>query len=149
MEDRIHLRTMTLEDIDQVLHVERSSFSNPWTREAFENELRHNRFATYFVAEDGDRIVGYCGVWVILDESHITNIAVLPEYRGLKIGETLLRKAMLFAKLKRAKQMSLEVRVSNHIAQNLYRKLGFKDGGIRKGYYSDNHEDALVMWVEI
>ena len=111
--------------------------------------MLNNRFATYFVAEDGDKIIGYCGVWVILDEAHITNIGVLPDYRGYKIGEAILRKVMLFAKLKSAIQMSLEVRVSNEIAQNLYRKLGFQNGGIRKGYYTDNYEDALVMWVKL
>lgn len=149
MERTIHLRTMMLEDIDQILIVEEACFAHPWTRQAFENEMVNNRFATYFVAEDSDKIVGYCGVWVILDEAHITNIGVLPEYRGNKIGETLLRKAMLFAKLKSAKQMSLEVRVSNDVAQNLYRKLGFQNGGIRKRYYTDNYEDALVMWVKL
>jgi [ribosomal protein S18]-alanine N-acetyltransferase len=149
MEETIHIRTMAFEDIDQILTVEETCFPHPWTRQAFENEMVNNRFATYFVAEDGSKIVGYCGVWVILDEAHITNIGVLPEYRGFKIGETLLRKAMLFAQLKSAKQMSLEVRVSNDVAQNLYRKLGFQDGGIRKSYYTDNFEDALVMWVKL
>ncbi|WP_132748258.1 ribosomal protein S18-alanine N-acetyltransferase [Scopulibacillus darangshiensis] len=145
----ISIRPMTFEDIDQVMHVELSSFENPWTREAFENEVKNNRFATYLIAEEGDKIIGYCGVWVIIDEAHITNIAILPDYRGNKIGEKLLKKAKLFAAMKRAKSISLEVRVSNHIAQNLYRKLGFREGGIRKRYYTDNHEDAIVMWVTL
>ncbi|MFC4620583.1 ribosomal protein S18-alanine N-acetyltransferase [Camelliibacillus cellulosilyticus] len=145
----LNIRVMGLDDIDQLLEVEYASFAHPWKREAFENELTTNRFATYFVAEIDGKIVGYCGVWVVLDEAHITNIAVLPDYRGLKIGETLLRKVMLFAQLKRAKTMTLEVRVSNHIAQGLYRKFGFQNGGIRKRYYTDNYEDALVMWVEL
>jgi len=145
----IEIRTATIDDVDQIFEVEKICFTHPWTREAYENELTSNQFATYFVAEDDGKIVGYCGVWVILDESHITNIGVLPEYRGQKIGETLLRKTMLFAKLNNTKQMSLEVRVSNVIAQNLYRKLGFKNGGIRKSYYTDNYEDALVMWVKL
>ena len=149
MEGTIHIRMMTIDDIDQILIIEEACFAHPWTRQAFENEMLNNRFATYFVAEDGDKIIGYCGVWVILDEAHITNIGVLPDYRGYKIGEAILRKVMLFAKLKSAIQMSLEVRVSNEIAQNLYRKLGFQNGGIRKGYYTDNYEDALVMWVKL
>ncbi|GGE55909.1 ribosomal-protein-alanine acetyltransferase [Pullulanibacillus camelliae] len=145
----MQIRQMTLDDVDGVVYVEERSFSHPWTREAFENEMRTNQFATYFVAEDDGFIIGYCGQWLILDESHVTNIAVLPNYRGYKIGETLLKKAILYAKLGRAKRMSLEVRVSNEVAQNLYRKLGFQNGGIRKNYYTDNHEDALVMWVNL
>ena len=145
----IQIRQMTLEDVDGVYHVETEAFNNPWTREAFVNEMKNNHFATYFVAEDDGYIVGYCGMWLIIDEAHITNIAVLPNYRGYKIGETLLRKAMSYARLFHAIRMSLEVRVSNEIAQNLYRKLGFKNGGIRKSYYSDNLEDAIVMWVNL
>ncbi|GGH83389.1 ribosomal-protein-alanine N-acetyltransferase [Pullulanibacillus pueri] len=149
MGEGIQIREMTLEDVDGVYNVETKAFNNPWKREAFVNEIKNNQFATYFVAVDDDYIVGYCGVWLILDESHITNIAVLPNYRGYKIGETLLKKAMLFAKIGRAIRMSLEVRVSNEIAQNLYRKLGFQEGGIRRNYYSDNLEDAIVMWVNL
>ncbi|MFC7393529.1 ribosomal protein S18-alanine N-acetyltransferase [Scopulibacillus cellulosilyticus] len=145
----ISFRVMTLEDVDQVLQVEECCFTNPWKKEAFENELLNNRFATYLIAEDEDQIIGYCGVWVIIDEAHITNIAVMPDYRGNKIGETLLKKAMLYASMRKAKKMSLEVRVSNQVAKKLYRKLGFQDGGIRKSYYTDNHEDALVMWVNL
>ncbi|MFD2617736.1 ribosomal protein S18-alanine N-acetyltransferase [Terrilactibacillus laevilacticus] len=147
--DRVTIRPMNLNDIDDVLIVEHQAFATPWTRQAFENELTINQYATYFVAEHHQRSIGYCGVWVIIDEAHITNLAVLPEYRGKKIGETLLRKVLLFAAMKRAKSVTLECRVSNHIAQNLYTKLGFKKGGIRKSYYSDNHEDAIVMWVNI
>ncbi|MBM7646585.1 ribosomal-protein-alanine N-acetyltransferase [Scopulibacillus daqui] len=145
----ISYRFMTIEDIDQVLQVEERCFSNPWKKEAFENELLNNRFAAYLIAEDEDKIVGYCGVWVIIDEAHITNIAVLPDYRRQKIGEGLLRKTIHYATLRKARKMSLEVRVSNKAAQNLYHKLGFRDGGIRKSYYTDNHEDALVMWVNL
>jgi len=149
MEQGIQVRQMTLEDVDGVVYVEEHSFSHPWTREAFENEMTSNQFATYFIAEDDDFIIGYCGQWLIFDESHITNIAVLPNYRGYKLGETLLKKAMFYARTAQAKKMSLEVRVSNEVAQGLYRKLGFQNGGIRKNYYTDNHEDALVMWVNL
>ncbi|WP_085520870.1 ribosomal protein S18-alanine N-acetyltransferase [Tuberibacillus sp. Marseille-P3662] len=149
MNRKISYRVMTSEDIHQVHHVEEETFQHPWTLAAFENEMINNRFATYLVAEDKERIIGYCGTWVILDDSHITNIALLDEYRGQRIGETLLRKAMKLAKMKKAKTMSLEVRVSNEKAKHLYRKLGFQKGGIRKHYYSDNHEDALVMWVNL
>ncbi|SFG99523.1 ribosomal protein S18-alanine N-acetyltransferase [Sporolactobacillus nakayamae] len=143
------IRAMTAEDIDQVMVVECSAFDVPWSRQAFENEINTNQFATYFVAELAEKIIGYCGVWVIVDEAHITNLAVLDGYRGLKVGESLLRQVMLYAISRHAHSMSLEVRVSNAIAQNLYRKVGFRNGGIRKNYYSNNGEDALVMWVRL
>ncbi|GER67771.1 ribosomal-protein-alanine acetyltransferase [Weizmannia acidilactici] len=145
----IILRKATLEDLDGIYNVELHSFSLPWTREAFYNELVHNHFATYLVLIDQERVVGYCGVWVIVDEAHVTNLAVLPEYRGRKLGEALLRNVMEYARLNNAKTLSLEVRVSNDIARSLYKKLGFREGGIRKGYYTDNYEDAIVMWVNL
>ncbi|MDF1511600.1 ribosomal protein S18-alanine N-acetyltransferase, partial [Robertmurraya sp. DFI.2.37] len=138
-------REMEEKDIDQIVFIENESFTSPWSRESFVNELTKNRFALYTVLEDEDGVCGYCGVWIIVDEAHITNIAVLPKYRGKKLGEALLKKVMEIAKEKGAKTMTLEVRVSNHIAQSLYRKLGFQNGGIRKSFYTDNHEDALVM----
>jgi [ribosomal protein S18]-alanine N-acetyltransferase len=142
-------RYMREEDIDQVLIVERHSFTLPWSREAFTNELRHNQFAKYIVLEDEGKIVGYCGAWIVIDEAHITNIAVLPEYRGKKLGEALLLKMVEISKRHGVIRMTLEVRVSNIIAQRLYEKLGFQRGGIRKNYYTDNLEDAYVMWVNI
>lgn len=149
MNKQITLRKMVEEDIDQILVIEKESFATPWSRESFENELTKNRFALYLVLEDEEVIFGYCGVWIIVDEAHVTNIALLPNYRGKKLGETLLTEIMKVAKEKGAKTMTLEVRVSNHVAQSLYRKLGFQDGGIRKNYYTDNQEDALVMWVNL
>lgn len=149
METAFSFRLMNLEDIDQIMVVEQESFTLPWSRVAFYNELVLNQYAHYLVLEVDERIVGYCGVWIVVDEAHITNIALLPEYRGKKLGEALLRKVMDFAREKGATKMTLEVRVSNHVAQSLYRKLGFQGGAIRKGYYTDNHEDALVMWVNL
>ena len=140
---------MEEKDIDQILKVEHESFTTPWSRESFENELTKNQFAVYIVFEEEKEVFGYCGMWLIADEAHITNIALLPQYRGKKLGEALLRKVIEVAKEKGAKSMTLEVRVTNYIAQSLYRKLGFQDGAIRKGYYTDNHEDALVMWVNL
>lgn len=149
MVDSFVFRYMREEDIDQILEVEHASFSLPWSREAFYNELHNNKFAVYMVLEDKDKIIGYCGTWVVIDEAHVTNIAILPEYRGRKLGEGLLRQMMMVARQMGAKSMTLEVRVTNHVAQSLYRKLGFQNGGIRKNYYSDNQEDALVMWVKL
>lgn len=140
---------MTVEDIEAVMEIEKATFPTPWSRSAFYNEVVVNQFATYLLLEVGEEIAGYCGVWVIIDEAHITNIALHPDYRGMKLGEALMSKAIQFAKSRGALKMTLEVRVSNTVAQNLYKKLGFVEGGIRKSYYSDNQEDALVMWVNL
>lgn len=145
----MNVRRMTMEDIDEVYEVEKNSFTVPWTKESFFNELSSNYFAVYHVAEYEEKLIGYCGMWLVLDESQITNIAILPEYRGRGFGEKLLLAVMDVARKRGASIMSLEVRVSNESAQSLYKKLGFQPGGIRKNYYSDNQEDALVMWVKL
>jgi [ribosomal protein S18]-alanine N-acetyltransferase len=149
MNDSLVFRLMREEDIDQIVNIEKLSFTIPWSKDAFYNELNKNQYATYLLIEDDEKIIGYCGVWIVIDEAHITNIAILPDYRGRKLGEALLGKVIEMAKEMGAKSMTLEVRVSNSVAQNLYRKFGFENGGIRKGYYTDNQEDALVMWVNI
>ena len=145
----ITYRLMTLEDAKEVHHIEESVFATPWTLEAFELEMTKNTQATYVVAEKDDQLIGFCGMWIVLDESQITNVAVMPEGRGQGIGEQLMREALRIAEERGCIVMSLEVRVSNDVAQNLYRKLGFQAGGIRKKYYTDNQEDALVMWVNL
>ncbi|WP_010308866.1 ribosomal protein S18-alanine N-acetyltransferase [Kurthia senegalensis] len=145
----ITYRLMTLEDAKEVHHIEEAVFATPWTLEAFELEMTKNTQATYIVAEKEGRLIGFCGMWIVLDESQITNVAVMPEGRGQGIGEQLMREALRIAQERDCVVMSLEVRVSNDVAQNLYRKLGFQAGGIRKKYYTDNQEDALVMWVNL
>jgi ribosomal-protein-alanine N-acetyltransferase len=149
MVDSFVFRFMKEEDIDQILEIEHASFTTPWSREAFYNEINNNKFAVYIVIEDDKKIVGYCGAWIVIDEAHVTNVAVLPDYRGKKLGEALMRNIMSVAREMGAKSMTLEARVSNQVALSLYRKLGFQNGGIRKNYYSDNQEDALVMWVNL
>ena len=138
---------MNLEDLEQIMVVEHESFTLPWSREAFYNELTKNQFAVYVVMEVEGKVVGYCGAWIVMDEAHSTNVALLPEVRGKKLGEALMREMIVVAKERGVRTMTLEVRVSNAVAQSLYRKLGFQGGAIRKGYYTDNFEDALVMWV--
>ncbi|WP_264476770.1 ribosomal protein S18-alanine N-acetyltransferase [Jeotgalibacillus aurantiacus] len=145
----VGFRWMTTADIDAVLKVEEASFSSPWSREAFENEMTINQFAKYLLLEVDGEVAGYCGVWLIMDEAHITNVAVVPELRGQKLGEKMMRQIMDILKESGATLLTLEVRVSNEIAQSLYRKLGFSNGGIRRNYYSDNGEDAQVMWVNL
>lgn len=139
---------MRQEDLDHVIEIESASFPTPWSRNAFASELFHNSRACYLVASVGERVVGYIGTWLILDEAHVTNIAVHPDYRRQGIGETLLRSMMTVAASRGAKRMTLEVRVSNRPAQRLYEKLGFARIGLRRGYYHDNNEDAIIMWKE-
>ena len=142
-------RILTIHDVDEIVQIDQASFTAPWSKEAFIQELTMNPYAIYIGMEIEGRLVGYGGVWVIIDEAHITNIAVLPGFRGMKLGEKLMTKLLETIFVKGGKTVTLEVRVSNYVAQNLYRKFGFQNGGIRKGYYSDNHEDALVMWVNL
>ncbi|CAM4115964.1 ribosomal protein S18-alanine N-acetyltransferase [Mesobacillus thioparans] len=149
MNKTITFRNMSVDDLDDVMAVEVNSFTIPWSKEAFFNELTKNQFAQYLVVEVDQKVVGYCGVWIIVDEAHITNIALLPEYRGMKLGESLMAKVIELAREMGAMRITLEVRVSNERAQNLYRKFGFEEGAIRKQYYTDNMEDALIMWVNL
>ncbi|MEG6586831.1 ribosomal protein S18-alanine N-acetyltransferase [Dendrosporobacter sp. 1207_IL3150] len=145
--NEIIIRPMLAEDIEDVLAVEVLSFSTPWSQDAFESEIT-NKLAYYLVLEDNRQVIGYAGMWLILDEAHITNIAIIPQYRRSGLGEKLLLEMIQKAKLHGAASMTLEVRVSNNAAQCLYEKLGFEKRGIRKQYYTDTKEDALIMWAE-
>ncbi|MBD1372288.1 ribosomal protein S18-alanine N-acetyltransferase [Hazenella sp. IB182357] len=147
--DKIMFRPMVLSDIPDIVKVENASFPTPWPQKAFYNELAFNQFARYTVVTCADEIIGYCGFWLILDEAHITNIAVHPDYQGCGIGEMTLIYVMEMARMSGAKRMTLEVRVSNLVAQKLYEKLGFENTGVRKAYYTDNKEDAIIMWVTL
>src|SRR5690606_21440537 len=118
------------------------SFTLPWSSAAFYNELTNNHFARYLVMELDGRIIAYGGMWNIMDEAHVTNIAVRGGYRGRGFGELMLRNVMATAIYLGSERMTLEVRVSNTAAQQLYTKLGFVASGVRKAYYSDNQEDA-------
>lgn len=146
----VQYRRMTIDDVQAVHKIELATFPTPWTLDSFYYEMTENQYAHYLVAEDGNgEIIGFCGIWLVIDAAQITNVAVVQAVRGQGIGETLMREAMRVAKEANMDVMSLEVRVTNTVAQNLYRKLGFQDGGLRKGYYTDNQEDALVMWVNL
>jgi ribosomal-protein-alanine N-acetyltransferase len=147
--NEIEIRFMQVGDLEQVIEVDQASFTTPWSPDAFYHELLYNRLAFYLVAVIEGRVVGYCGTWIIVDEAHVTNIAVHPDFRGRKIGEQLLRSLKHLARFKGATKITLEVRVSNHVAQNLYHKLGFRIEGRRPGYYTDNQEDALIMWANL
>ena len=138
------IRRMTEADVDGVAAVEAATFPTPWSRDAFASEMK-NVAARYLVAEMDGVIVGFAGAWIILDESHITNIAVLKEHRGQKIGRRLTEGLLQYLSNLGAAYVTLEVRKSNEVAQNLYKSLGFIKLGVRKRYYEDNGEDALIM----
>jgi ribosomal-protein-alanine N-acetyltransferase len=138
---------MTASDIAAVMRIERACFSTVWPSDAFYNELSTNKLAHYFVGRVEDRIVAYGGVWVILEDSHVTTLAVDPEYRGRRFGEVLMLRLIDEAIERGAAWMTLEVRESNAIAQRLYRKYGFTTVTMRSGYYSDDNESALIMWA--
>lgn len=142
------VRKMELKDIDDVLVVEKNSFSVPWTRSSFEKEIKKNLLSKYYVAVVEEKVVAYGGMWLIIDEAHVTNIAVKPEYRGKKIGKELVSFMIQEARGLGVNKMTLEVRRSNTVAQNLYKALGFIPCGVRPGYYHDNGEDAIIMWKD-
>ena len=132
--------------IDDIMIIENLSFKIPWSRQSVIDEITRNKFAIYKCARTEMKIVGYAGLWHICDEGHITNIAVHPEFRGIGIGSALMESLMEYAKNEGITGLTLEVRRSNNSAQALYRKFGFEDGGMRKAYYADNNEDAIIMW---
>ncbi len=140
------IKEMTVDHIDGVMVVENLSFKIPWSRQAFVDEITGNNMAMYFVALCNEQVIGYGGMWKILDEGHITNIAVHPEFRRCGAASVIIEKILEISGEKGIKSLTLEVRKSNIAAQNLYQKYGFKSEGIRKGYYSDTGEDALIMW---
>ena len=143
----LFLGPMRLEDIEHVSRLERRCYTLPWSSSAYVTEVG-NPNAYYITAKDAEgTIVGYAGMWVIMDEIHITTIAVDPERRGLKIGERLLLDIIEEGLSRRAARSTLEVRERNTVAHNLYLKYGFEDVAVRKNYYSDNGENAIIMWA--
>ena len=148
MTTEIIVRPMTLEDLDGVMSVEFDSFLTPWSRTAFEEELTQNRLARYIVAAEDGNIVGYAGTWLVINEAHVTNVAVSGQHRREGIGRLLMEKLMELARDSGMDSMTLEVRVTNAAARHLYQQMGFVEAGIRKNYYSETKEDALILWCE-
>lgn len=136
---------MKVEDLPAVHVIEREAFSTPWPAHAYRNELENNRLAHYIVARCGDEIVGFAGVWLLVDEAHVTTFATRRAWRRRGIGERLLLALLDLAVARGAHEATLEVRPSNTAARRLYEKYGFKVVGVRPRYYSDNNEDALIM----
>jgi [ribosomal protein S18]-alanine N-acetyltransferase len=148
---QLKIRRLTVQDLGTVMAIEPIAFgTHHWSRQSFENELS-NAIGYYFAGIDGnsDELVGYSGFWLIDgNEAHITTLAVHPSFRRQYVGERLLINNILDARSRGARRMTLEVRVSNEQAQNLYQKYGFKNLGMRRNYYQDNSEDALVLWTD-
>ena len=143
------IRGMELSDIDGVRAIEVASFASPWSRASFERELLQNaKVARYIVAEVNGAIAGYGGMWLVMEEAHITNIAVRPGLRGRGVGMAIVAGLIDAARELGIMYMTLECRKSNVAAQNLYGKFGFARVGLRKRYYEDNHEDAVLMAVD-
>jgi ribosomal-protein-alanine N-acetyltransferase len=144
----VRIEPMTLDDIPAVHGIERVSFAVPWPDDAYRNEILTNRLANYLVARAGDEVVGFAGLWVMVDEAHITTFAVHPAWRRRGVGQRLLLRLLELSNDRRAREATLEVRLSNLPARKLYEKYGFRPVGIRPRYYSDNGEDALIMTTD-
>jgi ribosomal-protein-alanine N-acetyltransferase len=139
------IERMSLADLDAVEEIERQSFTTPWPPNAYRSELENNRLAHYVVARYGEQIVGFAGLWMMVDEAHVTTFAVRTGWRRQGIGERLLLALFELARARHAQVATLEVRPSNTPARRLYEKYGFALTGIRPRYYSDDNEDALIM----
>ena len=144
----VRIEPMQLDDLPAVEAIERASFTTPWPRQAYRSELEHNRLAQYLVVRAADEVIAYAGMWMMVDEAHITTFAVHPAWRRQRIGEQLLLNLVDIARDRQAREVTLEVRLSNLAARRLYEKYGFRPVGLRPNYYSDDREDALIMTTE-
>lgn len=141
----MQIEMMNKGHIDGIMEIENESFAIPWSRSSIEKELKNN-FAIYAVAIENNKVLGYGGMWHVVNEGHITNIAVHKDYRRKGIGQAIIEKFVEIAEEKEMIGLTLEVRKSNTPALELYKKNGFKLEGIRPEYYEDNKEDAYIMW---
>ena len=146
--NEISIRKMTFEDIADVAIIEKKCFSMPWSEKSFEDSSKQS-YSHFFVAEYDNIIAGYMGVYCVVDEADITNVAVLPEYRRKGIAKKLILHIENMAKDIHVKQINLEVRESNRQAINLYEQMGFKNIGIRKSFYEKPVENAAIMTYEV
>ena len=145
---RLRLQPMSADDIPAVHAIESASFPTPWPPYAFRQELETNRMAHYLVVRAGERVIAYSGIWLMVDEAHVTTFAVLPAYRRRGVGGLLLSGLMALSADIGATVLTLEVRLSNVAARQLYQRFGFRPVGVRPRYFSDNGEDALIMTTE-
>ena len=140
------IRPAEAADVAAIAEMEEICFVTPWSEASIMHELTSNSLAHYIVAEVAGKVVGYVGFWQILDEGHITNVAVRPEWRGNHIASTIIAVMLKIGESLGITRYTLEVRSSNEPAKALYRNFDFKEAGLRKGYYEDNGEDAVIMW---
>ncbi|MGZ6341078.1 MAG: ribosomal protein S18-alanine N-acetyltransferase [Candidatus Limnocylindrales bacterium] len=145
---KLAVEPMRHDDLPAVQAIEKASFTTPWPPHAYRSELQSNRLAHYIVARAGETIVGFGGMWLMVDEAHITTFAVDPTWRRQGVGERMLLALLDVAIARKAREATLEVRLSNLGARRLYEKYGFRPVGLRPRYYSDNNEDALIMTTE-
>ena len=143
----VHLVPMRRRHLRQVLRIEARVYPRPWSLALFMSELSLRSMRAYYVARIGGATVGYCGLMLTGEEAHVTTIAVAPEWQRAKVGTRLMLQMARVAREQGAHQLSLEVRVGNTGAQALYHRFGFQPAGIRKNYYTETNEDALVMWA--
>ena len=141
----LNIRRMTKDDLEKVVGIENETFSEPWTLDSFAHSLECDN-DIYLVAEEDGEIAGYCGLWGVIDEGQITNVAVAREFRRKGVGRQLLTRLIEEAKAHKYSVFTLEVRVSNKPAIALYEQLGFVKEGIRRDYYRKPREDAVIMW---
>ena len=141
----IELTRMRRRHLRKVLAIEARVYPRPWSPSLFLSELAQRSSRTYLVARHAGEVVGYAGMMFMGREAHVTNIAVDPEFHGRKVGSRLLLMIITEAIARGARVVSLEVRVSNHVAQSMYVKFGFSLAGTRKGYYVETDEDAYIM----
>ena len=139
---------MTVADLPAVQEIEKASFTTPWPPQAYRSEIETNRLASYLVVRIDGAVVAYGGIWLMVDEAHITTFAVHPDWRQRRIGERLLLALLDIAVSRGANEATLEVRLSNLSARRLYEKYGFRPVGLRPHYYTDDNEDALIMTTE-
>ena len=143
----VHLVPMRRRHLRAVMRIESQVYPRPWSLPLFLSELNLRTSRVYYVARIGGSVVGYCGVMLVEGDGHITNIAVDPARHRHQIGTRLLLNAVRKSLVRGARRMTLEVRMSNHPAQSMYRKFGFESAGVRKNYYAESREDALIMWA--
>jgi ribosomal-protein-alanine N-acetyltransferase len=144
----VRIEPMSLDDLDRVHAIERASFFPAWPDDAYRNELTTNKLATYLVARLEDLVIGFAGIWLMVDEAHVTTFAVDPAWRRRGVGERMLLALLDVSVARRAREATLEVRLSNMAARRLYEKYGFRPVGVRPRYYTDNGEDALIMTTD-
>lgn len=146
---QIFISNMTVDDIENVVQIEADAYGqHHWSKSSFYDEMNNNLARYYCAKTQNNKLVAYAGIWNIIDEAHITTIAVKPEFMRKHIGEALIVKILEDCYNNKIKYLTLEVRESNVPAIELYKKYGFSSLGTRKGYYQDNNENALIMWTE-